>query len=518
MLWRILPILLGAAWFWACSPTVDEAEPNDDLAHASRLPANGRARGTIGRPDDVDWYKIAIGRDSGVLSLHVGGIRDVDFVLSFRGKDGRELKRIDETGVGGDELALDLGVQRGMYYAVLSNKNPKAANPTQKYVLSSKLESAAGRELEPNDSALTATPLEINSLTRGHYYPAMNLLSDPPGQADEDWFSLRSDRPGLYTLSLDLSAVPNVDPVLEIYDANNYKLKEISAGGVGQGLGFRDLGIRAPAQYFLRLRPRSRGMSNPDVFYELLNELRPYDGHTELEPNDQRADATPFEKDAVTGHIAPAGDVDWYRVNAATSPRQILRADLSSVPGMQLVLTVTDDLGQPLLVVDNGLKETPQVLTGIGLSNATYYLVVSEKTGRAANGRDAYALTKTLVPWQPGLEWEPNDSTATAQAVKIGESVDGYLAPAGDVDYYEFNVYQKGDILCELTGLLNVRWSAELFDQDNKPVLAQQAAKMGEPFRFDRELAAGTYWLKLQGADPGQNNVRDKYTLRLKAR
>ena len=259
-------------------------------------------------------------------------------------------------------------------------------------------------------------------------------------------------------------------------------------------------------------------MCSSDVFYELLSELRPYDGRTELEPNDQRDDATPFERDSLTGHIAPAGDADWYRVNADVSTRTILRADLSALPGLDLILTVTDELGQPLLVMDNGMKETPEVLTGIGMTNSTYYLVVTEKTGKAADIRNTYTLTKTLVPWQPGLEWEPNDSTATAQALKVGESVDGYLAPKGDVDFFEFNVYQKGTMVFDLTGVINVRWSAELYDQDNRVLASQLAAKMAEPLSFDKELDPGTYWLRLKGTDPGQNNVRDKYTLRLKAR
>ena len=518
MLRRFLPFALFAASLAACSPVVQEAEPNDDMTHASRLPAHGRARGAISKPDDVDWYKVSVDRDSGVLSLHVGGIRDVDFVLSFRDQSGTELKRIDETGVGGDEVATDLGVARGDYYVVLSNKNPKADNPSQKYVLSAKLESATGRELEPNDTALTANPLELNGVTRGHYFPCANLLNEDPGKAEEDWFRVKVDRAGVYALNLDLSGVPNVDPVLEVYDVNSYKLKEVSGGGAGQGLGLKDFGVRAPSQYLLRLRTRGPRMCNSDVFYELLSELRPYDGRTELEPNDQRDDATPFERDSLTGHIAPAGDADWYRVNADVSTRTILRADLSALPGLDLILTVTDELGHPFLVMDNGMKETPEVLTGIGMTNATYYLVVTEKTGKASDVRNTYTLTKTLVSWQPGLEWEPNDSTATAQALKVGESVDGYLAPKGDADFYEFNVYQKGTMVFDLTGVINVRWSAELYDQDNRVLASQLAAKMAEPLSFDKELDPGTYWLRLKGTDPGQNNVRDKYTLRLKAR
>jgi hypothetical protein len=326
MIRRLLLVAFSAAGLAACGQVVDETEPNDDMAHASRLPANGRARGTISGPDDVDWYKVHIDRDSGVLGLHVSGIRDVDFVLSFRDKDGRELMRVDETGAGGDEVATDLGVTRGDYYVALSNKNPAANNPTQKYVLSAKLESAVGRELKPNDTQLTASPLELNGVTRGHYYPITNLLSDEPDKAEEDWFVVKADRPGAFALNLDLSGVPGVDPILEIYDVNGYKLKEIAAEGAGQGLSLKDLGVRAPAKYFLRLRRRGRRMGNPDAFFELLSELRPYDGRTELEPNDQRDDATAFEQDSITGHIAPAADADWFRVNAATSTKTILRA------------------------------------------------------------------------------------------------------------------------------------------------------------------------------------------------
>ena len=517
MIRRLLCLFLAVCCWGSCRRPSQEVEPNDDAAHANPLSPNGSIEGTISSPDDVDWYKITIPRDSGILNLHVTGIKTADFVLSFRDKDLQELKRIDETGVGGDEEALDLGVTRGEYYVVLSNKNPKADNPTQKYLLSASLESDAGREREPNDTALTASPLVVNGVTRGHYYPTTNPLYLEGNKGEEDWFHLDADRPGNFILNLDLSGVPGVAPVLEVYDANDYKLKELSAG-VGEGLSLKDFGVHAPQKLLFRLHTRGQRMGNPDVFYEILTELLPDNGATESEPNDQRQDATPFVKDAITGFIAPAGDVDWFRINPATGTKQILRADLSAVPGMDLVLRVADELGKPLVRVDNAGMEAPESLTGLGLSNATYYLIVSEKTGKLSDTRHAYTLTKSLTPWQPGLEWEPNDTPETAQAVKVGESVDGYLAPKGDVDFYEFNVYQKSSILIDLTGLLNVRWSVELFNQDGRSIQSLAAAKPGEGVAFERVLETGTYQLKLEGTDPSQNNVRDKYTLRIRAR
>jgi hypothetical protein len=502
--------------FAGCGRAWREAEPNEHFTQASPLPAGGKVAGTIGSPGDVDVYRLSLARDGAVLNLHLGGIRDVDFTLSVQDKDRRELKRYDETALGGDEQALDIGLRRGDYYVVVANKNPKSDNPKQEYALTVGLEPPDDHELEPNDRPLAANALPANSLLRGHYFPAQNLLAEGEDQSEEDWYRVTVDREGLFILNVDLSEVPKVDPVLEVYDANAYKIKEVDNGGPGEPESLRRFGVKGPAQLSLRLRTKPARSGNAEVAYQLLTELLPYEGKEEFEPNDQRLDATPFERDSIGGGISPAGDADWYRVMAPGEGRHILRADLSALAGMDLQLVVTDELGNPLAVVDNMGKEQPELLTGLGVTNGTYYLVVSEKTGKAADARGAYALTKSLTPFQEGLEYETSGGSRIVQAVKVGQSVDGYLAPKGDVDWYEFNVYQKGRVVFELTGLLGVRFGLALFDQEERPLQELVAKKPGESLSFDRELEAGTYRLRLRAEDPGQNNVRDKYTLRLR--
>ena len=68
----------------------------------------------------------------------------------------------------------------------------------------------------------------------------------------------------------------------------------------------RNFGVRGPAKYLLRLRAKDKNSGNADVPYDLMTELLPYQGRGEFEPNDQRADATPFEEDSIDGLIAPA--------------------------------------------------------------------------------------------------------------------------------------------------------------------------------------------------------------------
>lgn len=489
-----------------------EKEPNDDYAHATPLPAGRTAEGALGSPSDVDWYLVRASRD-GVLSARLSGIREADWVLSIRGPDRTELKRVDETGIGGDEQALDIGISTAGLYVVVSNKNAKATNFTQPYRLRTSFDSSVGREREPNDSSLSATVLEPGTPMRGHYFPSTNLLAED-GQ-EEDWFRIAVTS-GLQILNIDVSEVPSVDAVLEVYDGNGYKVREADAGGVGEAETIRNFGVRGPGEYRLRLRAKGRA-ANADVEYQIVTELVPWQGNVEVEPNDQRVDATPMEGDSITGTIAPAGDADWYRVSVDTTTKQILSAELSAVPGMDLRLQVMDEVGNPILLVDNMGKEQPEVLTGIG-ARPVQYLVVSEKSGKKADAKQSYTLTRKLTPWQPGLEYELNDASGTAQAVKVGEPVDGYFAPKGDVDWYEFNVYQKGAVLLELSGVLNVRATMTLYDQEYRELKSASASKPGESISSETALEPGTYSARLSPSDATQSNTRDKYTFRVRMR
>jgi hypothetical protein len=511
---RYITVLLAAA-LCACGKT-GEKEPNDDFPNATPVKA-GRVEATLSSAKDVDFYRLDSAEDTTVLAAHLNGIRDADFVVSVYDQDRRELKRFDETTVGGDEDVSDVGLRRGAAYIGVSNKNAQFANPAQPYTLELKVLRGPGREREPDDSPQTASKLELPGVTRGHYYPSRNLLSGDTDYAELDWFKVDIAQQGLFLLNIDVGEVSKVDAIFEIYDTNGYRIKEVDSGGVGQGESLKNFGVRGPAQYALKLWAKN-GAANAEVPYEILTELIPYQGKTEFEPNDQRVDATPFAQDSITGAIAPEGDQDWYKVVVGEDAKQLLRASATGVEGLDLSLRLADSLGNVLLAVDNMGKGQPETLTGYGVTKGEYYLILSEKTGRKADGRQTYTLAKSLVAWQPGLEFELNDSTAAVQQLKVGEAVDGYFGWKGDADHYQFNVYNKGTIVFELAGVLNVQAAATLFDQDVKELQTWSASKPGDSLLFERELDAGTYTLRLKAAKEDQNNVRDKYSLRIKVR
>ncbi len=495
-----------------------EQEPNDHFTQATAVGATTRMEGTLRTADDVDIYKIESAQGGKTLSLHLGGIREVDFVISILDSDRRELKRFDETALGGDERVFDIALKKGDTYIVISNKNPEARNKDQKYALELRFSSAEGREREPNDRALEATPLPLGGIMRGHYFPSRNLLAEENGFLEEDWYRIDVHQDGKYLLNVDVSEVPSVDSVLEVYGPNSYKIKEIDAGGPGEPEVLRGFGLRGPVHYYLRLRSKSKHSANSEIPYQILTELIPYRGVREFESNDQRLEATEFSREEILGTIAPKGDVDWYEIIVDDEEMKIFSARLGGVEGLDLTLKVTDDLGRTLLEIDDAGKEKPEVLTGLGLIRGKYYLVVGEKTGKRSDARRDYRLSRTLEDFTSGLEFELNDSSGTAQSLEVGGSVDGYIAPKGDRDWYVINVYQAAGFLLEATGVLNVRLRLELFDQEGISVAMADGLRPGEAVTIDHALLPGPYSVRLWAEGAAQNNVRDTYTFRIRAR
>ncbi|MFH2201800.1 MAG: hypothetical protein ABIJ96_01660 [Elusimicrobiota bacterium] len=500
-----------------CGRTIEQ-EPNDHFTQATPINGKTRIEGTLRTADDVDMFRLDAAEPERTLSLHLGGIRGVDFVLSVLDADRHEIKRFDETALGGDERAFDIGLAKGVYYLRIANKNPDGGNTEQRYAL--ELEYAGGRdtEREPNDSALQANDIVPGGVLRGHFYPSRNLLAAENDFLEEDWFRINVHKDGTYLLNVDVSEVPGVDSVLELYGPNSYKIKEVDAGGAGEPEVLSGFGIRGPVHYFLRLRSKAKNAANGAIPYQILTELIPYQGEREFESNDHRLEATPLRQDAIAGLISPAGDQDWYKIAIEGDARTLLSAQLSGAAGLDLTLTVTDEIGNPLRVIDDRGKEQPESLTGLGVARGSYYLVVAEKTGRAADARRGYTLKAASIPYPEGLEYEINDSSAAAQSIEMDRSIDGYIAPKGDQDYYTFNVYQTAEIAIDATGVLNVGLLLELYGQEGALIAQSTGGRSGEPVQLIRTLEAGTYTALLRGASPEHNNIRDKYTFRVRAR
>jgi eukaryotic-like serine/threonine-protein kinase len=183
----------------------------------------------------------------------------------------------------------------------------------------------------------------------------------------------------------------------------------------------------------------------------------------EVEPNNTPATANPIASGrAIKGQIGKRialeeSDRDFYHFRVDGSEPRVLRAELSGIPNMELMLEVFDAAGNRIAESDNGGVGDGEFVPNLRLTPGEHYIAVREvwTAGRPAteNISDWYTLTTTWAPLAAGREVEPNDVAAAAQAVAPGETMRGYLERADDVDYYYVRGAGGGTLAGEVTGV-----------------------------------------------------------------
>jgi hypothetical protein len=182
----------------------------------------------------------------------------------------------------------------------------------------------------------------------------------------------------------------------------------------------------------------------------------------ELEPNNTPATATLLNVMAhisrgIGGSIAPAGDVDYYRVPAQAGDRLWASVDSGRSSGTppfsrDAVLDVFAPDGTTLLERDDDdgtahggdftiESQDTAIVAGLLLSAAGDYIVrVSAKSPTAQIAPYTLLIARTQGS-QP--EQEPNDDPTQAMIFPNG-AIDASLSGASDVDYYRLNLLDGG--------------------------------------------------------------------------
>ncbi|MDB4970741.1 MAG: serine/threonine protein kinase [Myxococcales bacterium] len=197
------------------------------------------------------------------------------------------------------------------------------------------------------------------------------------------------------------------------------------------------------------------------VFTRVDPELKVRD--YEREPNNTPATAnTVASGRAVKGQVGKRialeeSDRDFYRFRVAGGEAMVLRAELSGIPNMELMLEVFDAQGKRVAEADNGGVGDGELIPNLKLGPGEHYIAVREvwTAGRPAteNISDWYTLTATWAPPTVGHEVEPDDSAGTALAVAPAEPMRGYLGRVDDVDYYYVRGEGGGTLSGEVTGV-----------------------------------------------------------------
>jgi len=446
---------------------VQEQEPND-FQHAQAIPSRAVVAGSIAplkaRAADDDWYRLEPKRTMALrIDLRQVGDAPLDAWLELYDRDRNRLLRVHAGGE--DKGTIPAAACVEACFVKVSGTSPAKYELT---VLGD--DPLPGQELEPNNRAVDATALQAGMPMRGTY-----LSSD-----DEDWYRLELPQPvpGLF-LRVEVTPVDGVRPELEVRAlSDGALLAELRAGAAGGGLFVRDLSLH-------------------------LGEAHPVPDAGVAENSNPNPNQIP-DRDRDPDRARDAGSADAGLLGAGATTAPPIDA------GSAEVATATH-----AGAADASVAAPPP---------AGYYLVLKSGWYAGAKGKSVrgaaplapYTLTASLEAGPPDLEQEPNDDPQHATPAQT--TATGYLAPAGDQDWYRIHADAPSVLHVELSGIeradLELAVYAPPAKPGEKPVLLARAneggVKEGEVLPAVG-VPAGDSWVQVQAAarDLDGKRVRD---------
>ncbi|HET7787844.1 MAG TPA: hypothetical protein VFL36_17865 [Myxococcales bacterium] len=335
---------------------------------------------------------------------------------------------------------------------------------------------------------------EPDDFQHAQQIPPLSLVAGSlAAPRDDDWYRVAGER---IALRVELRKVR--DAALEIYDRDRNRLLRVHAGGEDPGV---IPAVACVEACFVRVSG-----AGPQE-YELSVAGAPPVAGQELEPDDRAVDANDLQPGVpMQGTYLSGEDEDWYRLPLTAGPADVLRVEVTAVAGVRPELEVrsladgallatfrandalyvrdlslhlgqapaipdagvanadagaadagppAEDAGAPdgVAAVDAGSPDAAAPDAGAAAGAAApvpgYLLVLK---GRSRHGAPlvSYTLTASLEAGAPGLEQEPNDDPQHANA--IHETAVGYLAPAGDQDWFLVHTDAPAVLHAELSG------------------------------------------------------------------
>lgn len=287
-------------------------------------------------------------------------------------------------------------------------------------------------EKERNDTAITATPIHLNTAYAGQ------LLTK--NDVDYYTFTLEEDSAvnvRMTTKGIDIKS--NCFQFAVLNRSGSAVLADITVPG-NVLLSETDRLYLAKGKYLLRMQKSS---SHTTAEYQLTVFAEPAI-HTEVEYNNTMETASPLSLNQdFQGSFGIERDIDYYvftlREHAVIQPRFTFNPLDNNSKAYEL--TVLNTMKVPLIKETFKGKETSKVVAPLALSAGTYYI----KLENPQFVRQGYVLHLVSIGVD-AVENEPNDSAALATDLALGQIRTGVLTTSADIDYYKLSFSERSTV------------------------------------------------------------------------
>jgi len=414
--------------FLNCSSVKEENEPNNNLSQAQIVKFGDVVEGEISTKADRDYYSLNVignkwinkslyivlehtSKDDLVIDIYKNNklIKIVDNYASFDSKSGRKPLA---KGKLSSEIFANLSMFPASYHFVVraSKKQYRKIRGSYKISFLEEVRSDFS-EIEPNDNFESANLIENDTAIEGYYSPGTNPLKN--NHYEGDYFKVNISATNKTLLSVEVSGVPGIDPILSIYNEAGKLMKKVNNSGLHRGEKIKNIGIKQNGNYYILVRAAKLFVYNNKIPYSIKVEITSYSYGEELEPNDKLREANPIKVDEkVSGMLSSVSDKDFYSFIVPQPGSYMFSARLKDLLDVNSAITLYNSYGKKIREFNSAGVGQAEYIANIGIKtikyDEKYFIKVHSKKGY--NDNDKYEMIISLFESSLQGEYEPNDT------------------------------------------------------------------------------------------------------------
>jgi hypothetical protein len=475
----------------------DQNEPNNDQWHA-KLVNQSPLNGYIFPTGEHDWYKLYA--RTGVVTITADNLpSNLRLELVLYNADYAYLSVYGSSSADGEPVTITYTIpETGFYYLSLRETTGKSSPlPYRLTIAGAELtnipgEQPANSESEPNNEFRRATPISNQ--------PVSGVIG---GGSDADWYKFDVQEPGLLALSVAMTST--MRSAIILYDANYQQraYREAENNGDASTLFFP---ITETGTWYVRISDANGSGAVMPYVLTMSQQLNT----DAFEPNPDFASARSIPLgQSLQATIFPNGDRDWFKVQIDRPG--FIGVELTQVPpniriGARIISSNTSQLA-----IRESLNGGESIeFTYVAPSTGTYYIETYDRTG-VVYSLTPYTLTTFFTPYEDA--GEPNNNFGSATAIGPANRATGLIYPAGDEDWFRFEVSVAGTVRIQVAQTDGIEPEVTLFNSSKEQLAWVARRNKGDSALLTHTVtSADTYYIRIRDVN-GDNYSTRAYML-----
>jgi len=442
-----------------------ETEDNNSAANATSISVNQAVSGNLSKSSDVDWYKFTVSSDGYItVSMSHDVISTTNVLWRFQIYHSDGTTYIDGRNTSWDvygnkdALTYSIGIGAGTYYVKVYASSYNAAT----YNLKVNFTASDVWETELNNEPAKADTITVNKA----YYGSTST------SGDVDWYKFTVPSNGYVTIDFKHDVVSSTNEYwkMEIYQSDavtRYDECNTYWGIKGnQDTSTSKLGMAA-GTYYLKIYTSSYSA----VPYNIkVNHTSDSNWETEINNTSSKADTIKLNT-AIYGATSSSSDVDWYKFVIEEAGYITINFNHDIVESSNEYWRMYILHSDAVTYYDNvntyyGFKGNQNGSScKMGVAPGTYYI----KINASSYSSNTYNI-KVNFTEATNWETEVNNTSSQADTIKPNAAINGTLFSSSDVDWYRFEVDERGyfvvDFEHDLIDSTNKYWRIQIFHSD----------------------------------------------------